>query len=161
MKKILFLLSLMIATVNCGQLVKESQTEYNSITLDCETKKNVCPSQKMVQKMVYKFSECINFDPQQSLYVHWYDPDKIWIFPIPGTNDTITAVGYSSEQTNKDVYVSSENVFFHELMHIKMYRDYGDLDSDHEQGEGPWYKEHNLLIRLAEISWANNEPCTL
>lgn len=145
MKRMLVILGLLAA---CSSFVATPGT-----TLVCETIQERCPELEEVQLMLETFDSCTSFDTTRELNVHWFDSTTIW-----HRSDGINAIGYS-DWNGIDIYVTGWHVMAHELMHVKLGRDTGDMDANHSDPPGPWTHISDEKIREIETLYDQGQMC--
>jgi hypothetical protein len=56
---------------------------------------------------------------------------------------TVTSLGGEEKQLH-------DTALFHELVHVGLFYDYGDADSNHSESGGPWTDKHTELVEHVE-----------
>ena len=123
-----------------------STTLSSKATLICDSAN--CPSQEQLDCMMNTFADAVpGFDVQEDLKITWRDR----LIPVPGNPGSKS--GYASGLTWNayEMEVVGIHTVGHELIHVQLFRVFGDGDVNHEQEGGYWRQEHHNLARdLAE-----------
>ena len=133
----LLVIPFLIATAGCSTQI---EGPWRGVSLFCQG--NTCPPQSEVARAVEFFEKSSGgFFARETLDVYWYDD-----------NSTFPPRTLAYTENANEVHVTNQRLLMHELMHVKLWRNPGDPDRNHEAPGGPWTAEMNEEIRVIELA---------